>query len=131
MGGLETILDLIKQKGGITMKIQGTNISMTRGDSEAIKVTVQDTLGNVIPLVTGDTIYFTVRKNMLNTTKIIEKIITEFDDGEALITINPQDTNNLSFTYYVYDIQLTRENGMVKTIIPPSQFRITGEVTYD
>ena len=113
------------------MKIQGTNISMTRGDSEAIKVTVKDTIENVVPLLTGDTIYFTVREYTLNTTKIIEKIITEFDDGEALITINPQDTNDLSFAYYVYDIQLTRENGMVKTIIPPSQFLITGEVTYD
>ena len=104
---------------------------MTRGDSEGIKVTVKDTLGNVVPLVTGDTIYFTVRENMLNQTKIIERIITEFDDGEALITINPQDTNDLRFASYVYDIQLTRENGMVKTIIPPSQFIITGEVTYD
>ena len=113
------------------MKIQGTNISMTRGDSEAIKVAVKDTLGNVIPLLSGDTIHFTVRKHTLSTTKIIEKIITEFDDGEALITIDPQDTNDLSFASYVYDIQLTRENGMVKTIVPPSQFLITGEVTYD
>lgn len=113
------------------MKIHGTNISMTRGDSEAIKVTVKDTLGNIIPLVTGDTIHFTVREKMLSTTKIIEKIITEFDDGQALITIHPQDTNNLRFTSYIYDIQLTRENGSVKTIITPSQFTITGEVTYD
>ena len=113
------------------MKIQGTNISMTRGDSEAIKVTVKDTLGNVIPLVTGDTIYFTVREYVMSTTKVIEKIVTEFDDGEALITINPQDTNDLRFASYVYDIQLTRENGMVKTISPPSEFTITGEVTYD
>ena len=113
------------------MKIQGTNISMTRGDSEAIKVTVKDTLGNIIPLVTGDTIHFTVRESIRHTTKIIEKIITEFDDGQALITINPQDTNNLSFASYVYDIQLTKENGTVKTIIRPSQLTITGEVTYD
>jgi glyoxylate utilization-related uncharacterized protein len=113
------------------MKIQGTNISMTRGDSEAIKVIVKDTLGNIIPLITGDTIYFTVRENILNTTKFIEKIITEFDDGKALININPQDTNNLRFTTYVYDIQLNKENGTVKTIISPSRFTITGEVTYD
>lgn len=113
------------------MKIQGTNISMTRGDSEAIKVTVKDTLGNIIPLVSGDTIYFTARKNLLNETKIIEKIITEFVDGQALITINPQDTNDLRFATYVYDIQLTRENGTVKTIIPPSTFTVKGEVTYD
>ena len=113
------------------MKIKGTNISMTRGDSEVIKVTVKDALGNIIPLATGDTIHFTVRENVMNPTKIIEKIITEFDDGKALININPQDTGNLEFTSYVYDIQLTREDGRVKTIITPADFTITGEVSYD
>lgn len=113
------------------MIIQGTNISMTRGDSETIKVTVKDTLGNVVPLVTGDTIYFTVREYIQSTTKIIEKIITEFDDGKALININPEDTNDLSYISYVYDIQLTKENGTVKTIVTPSKLTITGEVTYD
>jgi len=113
------------------MKIKGTNISMTRGDSEVIRVTVKDTLGNIIPLVTGDTIHFTVRENVMNETKIIEKIITEFDDGEALITIDPQDTENLKFASYVYDIQLTKENGIVRTIITPADFTITGEVSYD
>ena len=126
-----TKIKLDNGEGGVTMKIQGTNISMTRGDSEAIKVTVKDTLGNIVPLVTGDTIYFTVRDHMMSTTKIIEKIITEFDDGQALITIDPQDTNDLRFASYVYDIQLTKENGNVKTIITPSNFTITGEVTYD
>lgn len=104
---------------------------MTRGDSETIKITVKDTLGNIIPLVSGDTIHFTVRENILSTTKIIEKTITEFDDGQALITIDPQDTRNLKFATYVYDIQLTKENGSVKTIITPSSFTITGEVSYD
>ena len=113
------------------MKIQGTNISMTRGDSEAIKVTIKDTLGNVIPLVTGDTIHFTVREYIRSTTKIIEKIITEFDDGKAFISIDPEDTKNLSYTSYVYDIQLTKADGTVKTIITPANFTITGEVTYD
>ena len=126
-----TKIKLDNGEGGVTMKIQGTNISMTRGDSEMIKVTVKDTLGNIIPLVTGDTIYLTVRERMLSPTKIIEKIVTEFDDGQALIIINPEDTNNLRFTSYVYDIQLTKENGSVKTIITPSNFTITGEVTYD
>ena len=113
------------------MKIKGTNISMTRGDSETIKVTLKDTLGNVVPLVAGDIIRLTVREKMLSPIKIIEKTITEFDDGQALIAIHPQDTSGLRFTSYVYDIQLTRANGTVKTIITPSRFIVTGEVTYE
>lgn len=113
------------------MKIEGTNIRMTRGDSEAIKVTVKDTLGNIIPLITGDTVYFTVRENLLNPTKIIEKVITDFDDGKAVINIHPQDTNNLRFSTYVYDIQLNLGNSTVKTIIKPSAFKVLAEVTHD
>ena len=61
----------------------------------------------------------------------MKKIITEFDDGTALININPEDTNDLSYVSYVYDIQLTKQDGTVKTIILPSKLTITGEVTYD
>jgi hypothetical protein len=31
----------------------------------------------------------------------------------------------------VYDIQWTKDNGQVKTVVPASNFTILGEVTYD
>jgi hypothetical protein len=34
----------------------------------------------------------------------------------------------MSFRSYYYDIQLTRADGTVKTIIPPSKFTIKGVV---
>jgi len=100
------------------------NIRMTRGDSESITV-------NGLNLVPGDTITLTV-KDHINTDKIaFQRIITEFTNGNAVIGIRPEDTKGLKFKKYVYDIELKRADGTVKTIIPPSEFTIKGEVTYE
>ena len=113
------------------MKIQGTNISMIRGDTEAIKVSCRDESGTDIPLVEGDIVYFTVKRSTNTEEKILQKIVTEFTEGVALITIFPEDTRELKTGIYNYDIQLNRANGQVKTIIPPSTFTINAEVTYE
>lgn len=113
------------------MKISGSNISMIRGDSETISVSCQDTLGDPIPLVTGDKIYFTVKDNVNTEIKILQKVIENFVDGVAYIDILPSDTKQLKYKEYVYDIQLTLADQTITTIIPPSKFKIEGEVTYE
>ena len=113
------------------MKIQGTNISMIRGDSEVIKVSCRNESGVDVPFAEGDIVYFTVKKSPYTEEKILQKIVTEFTDGVALINISPEDTRELKPGAYYYDIQLNRANGQVKTIIPPSRFTINAEVTYD
>ena len=113
------------------MRVEGTNISMIRGDTEYIEVVCRDSEGNMIPFVEGDTLYFTVKTNIHNEKKALQKVITEFDDGIAYIEIKPEDTKHLEFFDYVYDIQLTSAEGVVTTIIPPSKFTIEGEVTYE
>ena len=113
------------------MKIQGTNISMIRGDTEAIKVSCRNESGVDFHFTEGDIIYFTVKRNTRTKEKILQKIVTEFTDGVALITIFPKDTRELKTGAYYYDIQLNRANGQVKTIIPPSRFTINPEVTYE
>jgi len=113
------------------MKVDGKNMSMIRGDSESITVSCSDTNGNIIPLISGDKIYFTVKEDEYRTEKIFQKIITEFTDGKAIINILPTDTKDLKFKTYKYDVQLNRGDGYVKTIIPVSNFTILSEVTYD
>jgi hypothetical protein len=117
--------------GGTEMKIQGTNICMIRGDTEAINVSCRDESGADVPFVEGDIVYFTVKRVTYTEEKTLQKIVTEFIDGAALITIFPNDTQELKTGVYYYDIQLNRANGQVKTIIPPSQFVINEEVTYE
>lgn len=113
------------------MEIRGTNISMIRGDSETITISLQDDKKNHVPFVEGDLIYFTVKETVYTASKVLQKVITEFQDGRAIIEISPKDTKNIKFKEYVYDIQLNSADGAVTTIIKPSKFKIDGEVTYE
>jgi hypothetical protein len=45
-----------------------------------------------------------------------------------LLVIYPEDTKELEFGSYVYDIQLTKANGDIDTFITASKFKITAEV---
>lgn len=113
------------------MKINGTSISMIRGDTETINVSCKDTSGASVPFESGDTIYLTIKTNPREIEKILQKVATEFTDGAAIITFDHDDTKQLKIGTYYYDVQLNRANGTVKTIIPPSNFCIDPEVTYE
>lgn len=68
-------------------------------------------------LTDGDTVYFTVRK-LLDKSVIMQKIITEFENGSCQVTINPDDTNILNEGNYIYDLKLIRADGTVDSLIP-------------
>lgn len=107
------------------MTVSGTDLSMTRGDTESITVKCTSD-----PFVTGDTVTMTVREDV-ESAIVLQKVITAFDSGNAVIPIYPADTSGLEMdTEYVYDIQVVRANGTVTTLIKPSKFNIEEEVTY-
>lgn len=108
------------------MTVNGTNLSMVRGDSESITVRC-----SAAPFETGDTVTMTVRPDV-DSSIVLQKSVTEFDDdGAAVIAIDPADTEGLDMdTDYVYDIQVVRSDGTVTTIIKPSTFTVEEEVTY-
>ena len=97
---------------------------MTRGDSESLTVTCAQ-----IPFTAGDTIYLTLREDA-ESEIAMQKVVTDFSDGAAVIGIDPADTEGMEFGDYVYDIQLTRADGTITTLVPISRWRLTEEVTY-
>lgn len=105
------------------MKVNGTNLSMTRGDSESISVTISG-----YDIQTGDFLEMTVRQRHASPVVLYKKV-TEFSENKALISIMPEETSDLSIGDYVYDLQLTF-GGAVKTIVKPSKFTLEEEVTY-
>jgi UDP:flavonoid glycosyltransferase YjiC (YdhE family) len=60
-----------------------------------------------IKFITGqDTIYFTVKTSAQTVQKSLQKVVTNFDSsGEAVIEILPEETKDLRFGQYVYDVQ--------------------------
>ena len=106
---------------------------IVRGDSANfdIYLPIYDEEGKIIgeyDLQPGDTLLFTVKKN----TKT-EEII--FQKSGQNITINPSDTEEVSYGKYVYDAELTYATSegvepFVDTVIQPTEFRILDEVTF-
>ena len=104
-------------------------MQLTRGDTKALKFQ-RKSEGQVIKTV-ADNIYFTVKKNNSTNDVIFQKTINDMtfdDEGFYHFTINPIDTNNLSYGEYVYDIEVKIDN-YVKTIAQGT-LSITKEVTF-
>lgn len=109
----------------ITKKSDTTyKISMTRGDSLACELSVTRN-GEPYTPVDGDVIRFAMKKHVNDENVLIEKIIP--NDTLQLI-INPEDTKNLPFGEYRYDVQITFADGFVSTFITDSPFELTSEV---
>ena len=107
------------------MTLSGTNISMTRGDTETLTVRCS------VPFEEGDTVYMTARESV-EAPVAFQKIVRDFgDEGEAVIVIDHEDTEGMDFGDYLYDVQVTRDSGTVTTLVKPSKFTLTEEITYD
>lgn len=104
-------------------QIEDNSISLTRGDTARIDISVVDAEGQKYELLEGDKLLFTVKSSVNDKEALIQK------EGE-IITILPADTEGLEYGKYVYDVQLTLAEGTVNTIIPPSTFKVMSEVSW-
>ena len=107
------------------LKIDGTTIILTRGDSLAVKLDIYDSEGNTYTPVSGDTIRFAMKKSYSDTACLIEKVIP---NDTLMLSLDPADTKDLPFGSYVYDIEITFATGAVDTFIDKATFRISEEV---
>lgn len=104
---------------------QNNTIVLTRGDSAVLKLTVVDGEGQLYKIADNDTVIFTIKKYTTDKDVVLKKTLT---DGQ--IIINPQDTENLEYGQYVYDVELTQGSGFVATVIPPTRFVVAEEVSW-
>jgi len=106
------------------LKIKGTDIFLTRGDTARITITVSKD-GQPYDC-SADTVRFSVKRDPQSADYLIRK--TASVDG--IIYIAPADTDGLAYGNYVYDVELTTSGGDVCTVVPPSKFIIGPEVTW-
>ena len=105
--------------------VEGTTITLTRGDTfEAHVMPITET-GEEYVLQEGDTIRFAMKKNYKDETPLILKNI---DTDTLVLRIEPSETKELSFGSYVYDIELTTATGDLYTFITESSLIIAKEV---
>lgn len=106
-------------------KVENDNVYITRGDSAVLNLSIEGYTAQE-----GDTLTFSVKKNCNDAQPVIQKSI---DTTEMTITIDHEDTANLEFGDYFYDVQLRRDNGekvTYHTVIIPHQFAVGAEVTW-
>lgn len=101
-------------------------IKLTRGDTARLTVPIINLANNgEYTMESGDILYFTVKKTAKDSDFLFQKSVT----GSNSIHIRPEDTADLSFGKYKYDVQLTTATGDVYTVIEPSTFEVMEEIT--
>lgn len=77
----------------------------------------------------GDTVTFTVAKEVEQEEPVIQVIVREFNSGIATVRLTSADTN-IEVGDYKYDVQVNTIDGRVDTIVGPAKFKVIGGVTY-
>lgn len=109
----------------MSYNISGTTITLTRGDTLNALISITDSEGNPYTPMEGDSIRFAMKSKITDENPILN-IDIPIDTMELII--QPEDTKHLNFGSYVYDIQLTKANGVIDTFITKSVFKLTEEV---
>lgn len=109
------------------MLIVGKNnsIELTRGDTARLTINLTDDYDQPYEMQPEDMLIFTVKTSTDATEKIIEKELK----GTNLLHLKPEDTANIEYTKYVYDVEIHTADGDVYTVIEKTDFKLREEVT--
>ena len=107
------------------VSVNGTTIEMTRGDSLTVQIGINNADGTPYVPSQGDSIRFALKKDYSDRNPVILKTV---DVEDLLLKLLPSDTKRLPYGDYVYDVELTQEDGTVDTFIARAHLRITEEV---
>jgi hypothetical protein len=105
-------------------------MEITRGDYKTFRFERKNKNQEVI-MEKPEKMYLTIKNNSYEKKALIQKTLDdgiEFEDGVYRVTFLPEDTDNLSFGDYIYDIEIIN-NGKPKTI-KVDEFVIDKEVTH-
>lgn len=99
---------------------------MTRGDTLRVVLTLVDEEGNTYTPLPGDKIRFAMKHVYDDANPVI---LRDIPNDTLELVIYPEDTKHLPQpSTYVYDMQITYENGDVETFIDKAKLKITEEV---
>jgi hypothetical protein len=121
----------------MTILLPENAVSVTRGTSKTLVLTVKDKEGDPVNL-TGATIYFSVKRDEEDVgNPLIQKISTNSTeieipnptDGIAKIYLQPSDTQNFDVTQYKFDVWMVSAIGKRFVVVKTSIFNVEAAVT--
>jgi hypothetical protein len=96
------------------------DLEFPRGDTKKFKFKLKDKNGEDISLTPGDMLYFTVKQDPNTNARVIHKKLGSGielgDDGYYHVTLTSNDTAELAYGGYGYDIELKSSTGLVQTL---------------
>lgn len=134
-GSAKDVLPFLLTRGkekNMSSSLSGNAITLTRGDSLLLKVNItQD--GEPYTPGSGDKVRFAVKHRTLKEDKSdytdeTPLILKDIPTDTMLLQLDPEDTKDLAFGKYVYDIEITFPDGYVDTFITRESFKLTEEV---
>lgn len=112
----------------LTIETEGryrNKITLTQGDSAALKIKVRDARNKVLLLGDNDTAVLTIKRDINDADAVLRLQM----DSDGQFIFRPDDTAGMDCGKYCYDVQVTLSNGNVYTVIPPAQFVLEKGVT--
>ena len=107
------------------VKADENKIYIQRGNSATFSIELMDESTGEPYDFSEDTVVFTVKRFLTDREPLLQKTVVN-----GMVTITTEDTNELNFGQYFYDVTLLTENGILSTVIGPAQF-VVGEVVRD
>lgn len=109
----------------MVLNIVRNHILLTRGDTAVIEIKLHNRTHRPYNIRDGDELVFTLKDSTRSNNVILQKTACENQ-----IKIEANDTKELRYGDYVYDVQLKKEHGEICTVIPPTTFTLMEEVNY-
>ena len=88
-------------------------ITLTRGDTGIFNISLQKQNGEAYTPQQGDSLRFALSEGFGKEVLLIKNIPVD----SCILELEPNDTKNLKFKKYKYDVQFTNAQGQVSTII--------------
>lgn len=107
------------------VNIQGSTITLTKGDTLRVTLSLTDYAGNTYTPAAGDYIRFAMKRRYNDAVPLILK---QIPNDTLVLEIEPSETKSLQCAEYVYDIEMTYANGDVDTFINKAKLVLTEEV---
>lgn len=108
-------------------EVTNNTITLTRGDYAELDVSLYNQDKTPHMLTEGETLTLSVKRKTTDMTPIFQKVLKQGD--ELLFVFLPEDTKDLAFGTYRYDIEFNTADEKPDTIITPHDFIIGEEVT--
>jgi len=107
------------------LKVTKDKVYLTRGDTAFLTVTITDENGDDYEYREGDKVYFRLKQGPTSKTVLVEK---EVNTETNQLLLYPEDTIDLKFATYHYEIELVTVENYHFTVIENAEFVIGPEL---